>query len=153
MARPAIRYLILAAAVLAAVYAMVCADLILRSRSAYLEGEKFMLWHSRPELKKAYFEAEFVREKARLDAEKAAGRMPEAEHARRLELERFRADENVAESSVKYAYHWYKTAAELFSPPQSRWVRLSRQKIPEALALWKKELDAKKIRYEDYMLE
>lgn len=148
-----LRLLLLAAAGAAAVYAMVFADLVLRARSAYLEGEKYMQWAAQPELKKACYEAEFAREKSRLDAEKSAGRMPEAEYARRLELERFRADENVAESSVKYAYHWYKTCAELFSPPESRWVRLSREKMKEALALWKKELDAKKIPYEDYMLE
>jgi len=153
VARRVLRYLLLAAAAVAVVYAMVAADILLRARSAYLEGEKYMQWYSQPELKKAYYEAQFAREKARLDAEKAAGRMSAEEHARRVELERFRADEDIAESSVKYAYHWYKTAVELFSPPESRWVRLSRQKMPQALELWKKELDAKKIPSQDYMLE
>lgn len=136
-----------------AVYAMVYADLVLRARSAYLEGEKYMEWDRRPEEKKAFFERQFEREKARLDAEKASGRMAEAEYLQRVKLERFRAEEAVSESSLKYAYHWYKTAAELFSPPQSRWVRLSRTKMAQAKELWKKELDAKKIRYEEYMLE
>ena len=70
-----------------------------------------------------------------------------------MELERFRRDEAVAESSVKYAYHWYKTAVELFSPPESRWVRLSREKMALTKDLWKQELDRRKIPYEEYMLE
>ncbi|HAH08258.1 MAG TPA: hypothetical protein DCM05_17320 [Elusimicrobia bacterium] len=142
---------VLAAA--AAVAALAAADLVLRARSAYREGEKYMQWHARPEAKKAFFETQFSREKARLDAEKAAGRMPEAEYERRLELERFRADESAAESSLKYAYHWFKTGSELFAPPESRWTKLSRARKEEALALWKKELDARKIPYEPAMFE
>ncbi len=57
------------------------------------------------------------------------------------------------ESSLKYAYVWFQTAVELFSPPESRWVVLSRQKMAVAKELWKKELAAKKIPYQDYMLE
>ncbi|MFA6030210.1 MAG: hypothetical protein WC969_10175 [Elusimicrobiota bacterium] len=150
---PLLRRLLLAAAAAAAVYAMVCADLALRARSAWLEGEKYMEWNARPELKKAFCESEFARAKAGLDAEKAAGRMGEPEYRQRLELERFRADEAVLESSSKLAYHWYKTAVELFSPPESRWVTRSRARMAEAKALWVAELRARKIPFEDYMLE
>jgi len=151
--RRLLRWAVPALAVLAAVYVLVYADLVLRARSAYLEGEKYMLWQERPEEKKAFYEAEFSREKAGLDREKAEGRLSENEYSQRLELERFRADEAVAESSLKYAYHWYKTAVELFSPPESRWVRLSRSRMGEAKELWKAELRAKKIPFEEYMLE
>ena len=150
---PVVKRVLLVLGAACAVYAMIYADLVLRARSAYLEGEKFMEWHRDPGAKKAFFEAQFEREKAGLDAEKAAGRMAEAEHLQRVKLERFRADEAAAESSLKYAYHWYKTAVELFSPPRSRWVRLSESKMAEAKELWKKELDSKKIPYEEYMLE
>ncbi|MFH1725038.1 MAG: hypothetical protein ABII00_10515 [Elusimicrobiota bacterium] len=136
-----------------AVYGLVYVDLVLRARSAYLEGEKYMEWHRRPEAKKAFFEARFLGEKEILDRRKAAGELVETEYRQRLELERFRRDEAVAESSLKYAYHWHKTAVELFSPPESRWVRASREKMAEAKELWKRELDGKNIPYEDYMLE
>ncbi|MFA5140966.1 MAG: hypothetical protein WC728_17200 [Elusimicrobiota bacterium] len=148
-----VRPILIVLAVVLAVYAMVFADLALRARSAYLEGEKYMRWHQDPALKKAFFEAAFQGEKARLERERAAGRIGEAEYLQRLELERFRRDESAGESSLKYAYHWYKTAVELFSPPETRWVRLSRVKMSEAKELWKKELQAKNIPYEDYMLE
>lgn len=150
---PVVKRVLLVLGAACAVYAMIYADLVLRARSAYLEGEKFMEWHRSPEKKKAFFEVQFEREKARLDAQKAKGGMLEAEYLQRVKLERFRADEAAAESSLKYAYHWHKTAVELFSPPRSRWVRLSESRMAEAKELWKKELDSKKIPYEEYMLE
>ena len=128
-------------------------DLLLRARSAYLEGEKYMEWHRHPEAKKAFYEERFRKESERLDREKTAGDLTETEFGQRLELARFRRDEAVAESSLKYAYHWYKTAVELFSPPESRWVRISREKMNETKELWKRELDSENIPYEEYMLE
>lgn len=57
------------------------------------------------------------------------------------------------ESSIKYAYQWYKDTYELFSPPESRWVRRAREKAPIALNLWKKELEQMKIPTTSLMLE
>lgn len=147
------RRLAWAAALAAAVYAMVYADLLLRARSAYLEGERHMRWHERPAEKRAHLEAELERAKARLRREREAGVLTEEELRQKLELAEFRHQEALEESSLKYAYHWYKTAVDLFSPPQSRWVRLSRQKMAVARRLWEGELKAKKIPYEEYMLE
>ena len=47
----------------------------------------------------------------------------------------------------------FQTAVELFTPPESRWVVMSRAQMPRVKELWKKELDAKHIPYKDYMLE
>ena len=137
----------------AAVYAMAYVDLVLRARSAYLEGVKYLEWETRPELKKAYFEGKLAKKEAALKAEAASGKLSPAELDERLELARFERDQRVAESNFKYAYVWFQTAVELFSPPESRWVVLSRGKMAEAKALWKKELEAKRIPYKDYMLE
>src|ERR1035437_541115 len=65
-----------------AVYAMVCADVILRARQAYLEGEK-------------------------------AG-------------------------NPREAYACYESAAVLFTPPESKWSRLARQKMPIVKQKWKR---------------
>jgi hypothetical protein len=131
------------------VYAAVYVDLVLRARTAYLEGEKYMEWAAKPELKKAALEAELAEREKALRAEKLTA----AELEQRLALARFEHEERVKESSYKYAYVWYQTAVELFSPPDSKWVRLAREKLPVAKELWKKELDAAKIPYKDYMLE
>jgi hypothetical protein len=140
-------------ALVLALYGIVYADLLLRARDAYLEGEKFMVWYRHPEEKKAFFESQLDKEIRRLDAERSSGRLTDGEYRQRVDLERFREAESLSESSLKYAYHWYKTAAELFSPPESRWVRLSRLRMAETKELWKKELAQARIPYEDYMLE
>lgn len=153
MTRTAGRTALIAAALVAAVYGMARVDLILRSRSAYLEGEKWSQWNLKPELKKAHFDAELAEREAQLSAELAKGRIDRAAYERQAVLARFERDQAVEESSLKYAYVWYQTAAELFSPPENRWSVLARAKMAETRALWKKELDARKIPYQDYMLE
>jgi hypothetical protein len=147
------RILLTGAGLLAFVYAAAAVDVTLRARSAYLEGEKWLLWNERPELKKAHFDAELAARQKQFESERAAGKLTPAEFDRKLGLARFERDQAVAESSLKYAYVWYQTAAELFTPPESRWTAMSREKMKTTRELWKKELDARKIPYQDYMLE
>lgn len=135
------------------VYAVAYVDLVLRARSAYNEGEKYLAWDRDPALKKAFFDSALAEKEARLRKDASAGQLTQAELDERLELARFERDQRVQESSLKYSYVWFQTAVELFSPPESKWVKLSRVKMAEAKELWKKELDAKKIPYKDYMLE
>jgi hypothetical protein len=132
---------------------MAYVDLVLRARSAYLEGMKYLEWEKSPEQKKAHFDAHLAGKEAALKSEAAAGKLSQAELEERLELARFERDERVAESNYKYAYVWFQTAVELFTPPESSWVVLSRGKMAEIKELWKKELQAKRIPYKDYMLE
>jgi neutral trehalase len=140
-------------AAVAAVYGMVYADVWLRARSAYLEGERCLEWDGHPELKAAYFDGLLAERQERLEAERAADRITSKELEERLALAIFERDAAMKESSLKYAYAWFQTAVELFSPPESRWVIRSRLKMAVAKELWKKELDAKKISYQDYMLK
>ncbi len=147
------RALLTAVGLLAFVYAAACVDVVLRARSAYNEGEKWLSWSEHPELKKAHFDAELAERVKSFEAERAAGRLTAAEFDKKSGLARFERDQAVAESSLKYAYVWFQTAAELFTPPESRWVVMSREKMKTTRELWKKELDAKKIPYQDYMLE
>ncbi len=135
------------------VFGAVYIDLVLRARTAFNEGEKYLAWHADPAVKKAHFQVLYEKAVDELKREKAAGRMDETEYKQRASLEEFRRDEAVAESSLKYAYHWFKTAVDLFSPPNSKWVRQSREKMVSTKKLWKAELDAAKIPYEEYMLE
>ncbi|PIR19352.1 MAG: hypothetical protein COV48_02510 [Elusimicrobia bacterium CG11_big_fil_rev_8_21_14_0_20_64_6] len=147
------RAVLIAAALVAVVYGMARVDLILRARTAYLEGERWMEWSRQPELKKAHFDAELSVREGELSRELAKGKIDRPTYERKAGLARFERDQAVAESSLKYAYIWYQTAAELFSPPENRWSVRARVKMTEARALWKKELDAQKIPYQDYMLE
>ncbi|OGS40650.1 MAG: hypothetical protein A2506_12465 [Elusimicrobia bacterium RIFOXYD12_FULL_66_9] len=147
------RALLTAAALLAFVYGAAYTDLVLRARSAYLEGEKWMEWSRKPELKKAHFDAILAAREKDLTKEREAGRLAPAAFTQKMGLARFERDQALSESSLKYAYVWYQTAAELFTPPESRWVVMSRARMKETRELWKKELDAKKVPYRDYMLD
>jgi len=79
------------------VYAMVCADVVLRARHAYLEGDKA--------------------------------------------------------SNPREAYAWYESAATLFTPPESRWSRLAREKMPAAKEAWKADLRRRHILFDDAMTD
>lgn len=147
------RLTLLIAGTIAAIYGMIYVDVVLRARSAYMEAEKFMRWHQHPEQKSAELNARFDEEKRRLDRRLEDKKVSADEHARQLEVLEFDRRRNLEESSVKYAYVWYKTAYELFSPPESKWVRLSREKAPAAREEWKKELRSKNIPFEEYMLD
>ncbi len=134
-------------------YGMVYADVLLRAREAYMEGEKYWRWSEHPEEKAAALEKEFNKEKSGLDEKLAKNKLTKDEYDRQLEIAQFDRDRNLDESSIKYAYVWYKTAFELFSPPESKWVKLSREKAPIAKEKWREELRAKKIPFEEYMLD
>lgn len=138
---------------IAAVYALIYIDVVLRARSAYLEGEKYWSWYQDPRLKEAALQRDFDKEKEALDARLSKGKIAQDEYQRRLDIAKFSYDRRREESSVKYAYIWYQTAVELFSPPESKWVKRARQKMPRAKELWKQELRAKNIPFEEYMLE
>jgi len=147
------RVFLTAAGLLAFVYAAACVDVVLRARSAYLEGEKWLSWDAHPELKKAHFDAELAARLKIIEADRAAGRLSQDEFVKKSGLATFERDQAVQESSLKYAYVWFQTAAELFTPPESRWTARAREKMKTTRELWKKELDAKKIPYQDDMLE
>src|SRR5689334_7373465 len=112
-----------------------------------------MDWNAHPEKKKAFFDEKFNLEKTRLDEALAKKKVSDGEYKQNLETLEFDRNFALEESSLKYAYQWYKDTYELFSPPESKWVKMAREKAPQALELWKKELTAKKIPFEDYMVE
>lgn len=135
------------------IYILIYIDVILRARSAFLEGEKYWSWYENPEYKRQVLDREFQRIKEKLDKNLKKGKIDQKEYERQIERERFIFQQRLNESSIKYAYIWYQTVIELFSPPESKWVRLARKKMPIAKEKWKQELISKGIPFEDYMLE
>ncbi|MCS7230907.1 MAG: hypothetical protein RMJ67_02015 [Elusimicrobiota bacterium] len=135
------------------VYLAIYIDVVLRAKAAYYNAEKYLDWHYHPEKKEKYLQEEFEREKKKLDKLFSKGKLSQEEYNIQLELLEFNKQRQLQESSLKYAYIWYKTAVELFSPPQSKWVKLAKQKMPIVKELWKKEIESKGYKVEDYMLE
>ena len=143
-------------------YTLIYFDVVSRAKEAYQEGEKYSQWHENPQLKKQMLENQFLQEKQKLGrrlrpalADKLFGvrQINQEEYDRLIAALRFDTDRQMGESSLKYAYVWYQTVVELFTPPESKWVKLARQKMPVAKEKWKAELRSKGIKFEDYMID
>lgn len=143
--------LVLAAAIV--VYGLIYWDVVSRAREAYQEGEKYMRWHENPRLKEEHFASQFAKEKKSLDQLLEKKKISEEDYKEKIDALQFDKDFAMEESSLKYAYQWYKDTYELFSPPESKWVQMARAKAPRVLELWKEELRSKNIPFEDYMFE
>jgi len=141
------------AGTIAVMYAMVYVDVVTRAKEAYMEGEKYWSWTDHPEQRVQFLESQLTSDKADLQAKLSKGKLSKDEFDREMELLRFDHEQQMKESTIKYAYIWYQTAVDLFSPPNSKWVQLARQKMPLAKERWKAELRAKNIPFEDYMID
>ena len=136
-----------------AVYGMMYVDVVMRAKEAYQEGEKFSRWADHPEERKAFLDSKLATDQVKLEQKFAAGKVSKDDYDRDRELLQFDHDQALQESCLKYAYVWYQTVVELFSPPESKWVVAAREKMPLAKERWKAELRAKKIPFEDYMID
>ena len=134
-------------------YGMVYVDVVLRARHAYQEGEQYWRWSDHPGERADYLNRRFSDDKAALDRRLAQGKISKDDYDRSLELLQFDRDQALKESTIKYAYVWYQTAVDLFSPPESKWVRMARQKMPLAKERWESELRAHHIPFQDYMVQ
>lgn len=148
-----VKNLLTATLAVCAVYIMIYVDVVARARYAYFEGEKYWRWNDKPEEKGSFLETKFNGDKTKLDKMLTRGKITPEEYQTKLEATHFDKEQALEESSLKYAYQWYKDTYELFSPPESRWVKLARDKAPLAKEKWKQELTAKGVKFEDYMLE
>lgn len=143
----------LVAFAIAAVYGLIYLDVWFRAKHSYLEAEKYMEWAQHPDRKQASLEAEFSSSKEKLDRRHVRKEISDEDYQRKLDSLVFDKNFHLGESSLKYAYQWYKDTYELFSPPESRWVKEARVKAPQTLELWKQELRAKNIPFDDLMFQ
>jgi hypothetical protein len=137
----------------ALMYGMIYVDVVQRAKESYQEGEKYWQWTDHPEARSQFLNDKFTHEKATLDQQQAQGKLTSEDYNRALELLQFDHEQALKESTIKYAYVWYQTTVDLFSPPESKWVRLAREKMPLAKERWKSELRAKHIPFEEYMID
>lgn len=138
---------------IAAMYTMVYVDVVSRAKEAYLEGEKYWNWTNHPEQRAQFLTAKLADDKKALEQKFSKNALTKEQYDRELQMLEFDYQQQLKESTIKYAYVWYQTAVDLFSPPNSKWVKLAREKMPLAKERWKTELRAKKIPFEDYMID
>lgn len=98
-----------------------------RAKREFNEGEKYLSFYKTPDLKKQYYD-EKLRKKEISD--------PEYEML-------------MEDSALKNAYVQYQTVVDLFTPPESKWVKMSRERLNEITPIYnewveslKKEIDA-----------
>lgn len=132
---------------------MIYFALWLRAKEAYQQGEKYWFWYESRELKNKSLEEQFEKEKIKLGKQLNKGKIKSQEYEKKLTILKYETEREKEESAIKYAYFWYQTAVELFSPPESKWVKLSRGKMYLAKEKWKEELRQKGIKFEEYMVE
>lgn len=135
------------------VYLAIYIDVVLRAKEAYLTAERYIDWYYNPTKKEKFLNEQSEKEKEKLEKLFSKGKISKQEYEIQLELIEFNRQRQLEESSLKYAYIWYKTVVDLFSPPNSKWVKLSREKLKVVKELWRKELESKGYKIEDYMLE
>jgi hypothetical protein len=135
------------------VYIFVYLDIFFRARTAYFEAEKYMDWYYNPQKKIEYIQKQVDVEKQILNRMLSKREISQEEYKIKSELIEFNKKRQIEESSLKYAYIWYKTVIDLFSPPETKWVKLAKQKIGQVRQLWKTELEQKGYKIEDYMIE
>lgn len=151
--KPWMKKIGVAVGVVALVYGMVFVDVMLRARSAFYEGEKYWHWYEQPALKTAALNGWKADEFKRLDRAVRRGKITDEDKTKQREIVEAEYARRQKESAIKYAYIWYQTVVELFTPPESPWSRAAREKMPRAKELWKQELTARKVPFEEYMLE
>ncbi len=102
-------------------------EVVRRAEREYKEGEKFYSFWKTPDLKRQYYDDQ-LRKKA----------ISEAEYEMLME-----------DNALKNAYVQYQTVVDLFTPPESKWVKMSRDRLNEITPeynAWveslKKEIDA-----------
>jgi len=84
-------------------------EVMRRAKREYLEGEKFLNFYKDPGTKAAYYKDE-------LDKKQIT----------ELEYEMLMDD-----NALKNAYIQYKTVVDLFTPPESSWVKKARERLKE----------------------
>jgi len=124
-------------------------DLRARAKSAWLKAERYGQWQNRPELKKNHFDKIYEKKSAALKKPGISAENLEKELAG-LETEK---NFLVKESSAKYAYLWYKTAATFFCRPQNEWCTRAREKLAPAKERWKADMRSKNIKFEEWMID
>lgn len=95
-------------------YLMARFEVIKRAKREYLEGEKFISFYKNPELKKQYYD----------------------EKLRKKEISEPEYEMLMEDNDLKNAYVQYQTVIDLFTPPESKWVKLSRERLKEITPLY-----------------
>ncbi|MBU2530245.1 MAG: hypothetical protein KKD35_04310 [Elusimicrobia bacterium] len=116
-------------------------------------ADQYASWHRNPAEKELHFEKEKLKRKKVVDKLFKAKKINKEKYDLELENNFFLKEFKIKESSAKYSYFWNKKAANTFGGP----FILGKQNLSaEALSskkTWVMELEKKKIKFKDYMVD
>jgi len=107
-------------------YFMARYEVVRRAKREYLEGEKFLSFYKNPELKKQYYD----------------------EKLRKKEISQEEYEMLMEDNALKNAYVQYQTVIDLFTPPESKWVKLSRERLKEIEPLYNQWVESLRLEVE-----
>lgn len=107
-------------------YFMARYEVIRRAKREYLEGEKFLSFYKNPDLKKQYYDNKLNKKE-----------ITQEEYEMLME-----------DNALKNAYVQYQTVIDLFTPPESKWVKLSRERLKEIEPLYNQWVESLKAEIE-----
>ncbi len=90
-------------------YFMAYFEVVKRAKREYNEGVKFLDFYRNPDMKKKYYDEKLAKKE-----------INEIEYQMLME-----------DNALKNAYVEFQTVVDLFTPPESKWVKQSRQKLNE----------------------
>ncbi|MBN2753877.1 MAG: hypothetical protein JXR81_03310 [Candidatus Goldbacteria bacterium] len=92
-----------------AFFVMAPLEVVRRAKREFLEGERHLSFYKNAEAKKQYYDEQLSKKKI-------------SEPQYRMLME---------DNSLKNAYVQYQTVTDLFTPPESKWVKKSRERLKE----------------------
>jgi hypothetical protein len=107
-------------------YFMARYEVVRRAKREYLEGEKFLSFYKNPELKKQYYD----------------------EKLRKKEISQEEYEMLMEDNALKNAYVQYQTVIDLFTPPESKWVKLSHERLKEIEPLYNQWVESLRLEVE-----
>jgi hypothetical protein len=90
-------------------YFMARFEVVRRAQREYTEGEKFLNFYRAPDAKKLYYD----------------------DKLKKKEITDIEYEMLMEDNALKNAYVQYNTVVDLFTPPESEWVKKSRQRLVE----------------------
>lgn len=142
-------YKLILSAVLTIVFVNIFAiiDSNIRTRQYLKKANQYAAWHKNPSAKEKHFEEKFSELFKKTKTANPKNREQELENLN------FLKNFKINESAAKYAYFWNKKAGETFTGPFIFIETDLADDIEKSKKIWIRELQKKKIKFEDYMLD
>ena len=142
-----------AIAVIFFINAFAIIDSNIRTLEYKKKADQYAAWHKNPSEKEKHFEKDNLKRGKKLDKLFKSKKINKKKYAVELENLIFLKKFKIGESSAKYSYFWNKKADKTFTGPFIFGKQNLADKTNTAKKTWVMELEKKKIKFKDYMVD